>query len=119
MAETESAPDGALFATDRVVVATPLTVSAVVGFSCPYVEFVLKAITAPVMPAPAASCKVAVTVAETPAEIELVERAMVKVGAAAPPLPPPVAAGVPSPQPVSTAIHITSNNDTEKFEIFW
>jgi len=81
LAETESAPDGALLAGESVVVATPLmSVKAVVGVKVPYVEFVLKAITAPEIPAPAPSFNVAVTVPLTPVEIELGARAIEKVG---------------------------------------
>jgi hypothetical protein len=114
---TSSAPDGALFAGDSVVVATPLTsVRAVVGFSCPYVGFVLKAITAPEMPSPAPSRNVAVTVALTPVEIELVERTMVNAGVplgAAPPTP-----DVLSLQPARKAVAIANKNDTEYLVIF-
>lgn len=124
MAETEAIPDGAPLATDRMtaagMLATPFaSVRAPVGLSCPYIGSVLNAIPALGMPAPAASLKVAVTVAETPVEIELVERAMVKVGAATGAVEPGVVpAGVPSPQPASRATSVANNNDTEKFEIF-
>ena len=125
MAETEAIPACAPFAADRIteagMLATPFaSVRAPVGFSCPNIGFVLNSIPALGMPTPAAFFKVAVTVAEMPVEIELVERAMVKVGAATGAVEPGVVpAGVPSPQPASTATSVANNNDTEKFEIFW
>jgi hypothetical protein len=103
-----------------VAVATPFTVRAEAGFSCPSVEFALKAITAPVMPAPAASFKVAVTVALTPGPIELVGvRAMVMVGAAAVVVVVVDEVGVvPALQPVRAAIAAASKNTAENLVIF-
>ena len=81
---------------------------------------------------PLASLRVALTVAEAPLEIEVTVAPVlglvstsVKVGVGGkvvtvvPPLLDVVLLAVPLPQPVRVTTVAASNNDTEKFEIFW
>jgi hypothetical protein len=75
-------------ACDRVTVATPLELVKALGWlNDPKVASVLKVTTSPAISAPLASFKVAVTIAETLAVIEVVERAIVKVAVLVPVVP--------------------------------
>lgn len=75
-------------ACDRVTVATPLELVKALGWlNDPKVASVLKVTTWPAISAPLASFKVAVTIAVELAEIEVVERAIVKVAVLVPVVP--------------------------------
>lgn len=101
-AVTYVAPGSALEACDRVTVATPRMVppvpspvKALVGLNDPKFASVLKVTTWPATGAPLAFFKVAVTVAVELAEIECVERAIVKVAVLVPVVPVvPVVPGI-------------------------